>query len=337
MRSISPPISRRSPELVSPYVNIPNNIYTYEFDTHFIDEKFVLKNIAGHIFKDAIEDVNIQFNTSYLNTFIHFVCEKYNNNYFHNFQHAVNVLQMTYKLLKDSNILFKLEPHIVIATLIASLAHDVDHPGNTNSYEINSMSKYAKLYNDNSVLENHHCSLTFDIIEQSELQKCFSDIYYKQVRKTIIICILGTDMSKHNEYLSKFSELDFQKTNFSMDEQYLISSCFVHFADLSNAIKPFEISLEWSKRISHEFYNQYIKEELEGLPYMSFMKVQDNYSMCLNEINFITNVSIPTWQAFVNKFEDMQFLVEIVYKNLTKWKTLESTYLAENDINSLIH
>ncbi len=337
MRSNSPPISRRSPELVSPYINIPNNINTYEFDAYLIDECFVLKNVAGHIFKEAIESLGISFNTTHLNTFIHFICEKYNNNSFHNFQHAVNVLQMTYKLLKDTGVLYNILPHIAIATLIAALSHDVDHPGNTNSYEINSMSKYARLYNDNSVLENHHCSLTFDIIEQSELHKCFAENLFKQVRKTIIACILGTDMSKHSEHLMNFANIDFETTQFDIEEQYIIVSAFVHFADLSNSVKPFEISMEWSKRISCEFYNQYIKEETEGLPCMSFMKVQNNYSICLNEIHFMTCISVPTWQAFAKKFNYMQLLVDSTCKNLNKWKLLESKYLAENDINSLIH
>jgi len=44
------------------------------------------------------------------------------------------------------------------ALFISSAAHDVDHPGNNNIYEIKTKSKLATLYNDQAVLENHHCA-----------------------------------------------------------------------------------------------------------------------------------------------------------------------------------
>lgn len=333
--SSSPSISRRTPELVSPYIQIPENVNTFEFDTYIIDECFVLKNIAGYIFKQAIHEINFELDEVCLTKFICCVCENYNRNHFHNFQHAVNILQMTYMLLKRTNMINKLESHIVISSLIAALSHDVDHPGNTNSYEINSLSKFAKLYNDNSVLENHHCTLTFELMEHTGLITCFKSNNFREVRKTIIASILGTDMSKHNEFLMKFENFDFTKDSFTNDEQIFITSGFVHFADLSNPIKDFDVSKEWSRRISLEFYEQTIKEELEGLPSLSFMKVHDNHSMCLNEINFITHISLPTWSAFIKKFEELSFIINKINETLSKWREIEKKYLEDNDINSL--
>lgn len=332
---ISPSSVRRTPELVSPFIQIPDNVNTFDFDTYLIDECFVLKNIAGYILKMAMKEISFELNEIALTKFIGLLCENYNRNHFHNFQHAVNVLQMTFMLLKESKIITKLEPHIIISSLIAALSHDADHPGNTNSYEINSMSKFARLYNDISVLENHHCTLTFELMEYTELIKSFKDNHFRESRKTIISCILGTDMSKHNEYLSKFQQFDFTKDTFTSDEQIFIVSSFVHFADLSNPIKNFNTCFEWSRRISLEFYEQTLKEELEGLPSLPFMKVHDNHSMCLNEINFITHISIPTWQAFVNKFEDMSFLILNINKNINKWKEIEQKFINDNDINTL--
>jgi len=335
--SISPSSARRTPELVSPYIQIPDNIDSFEFDSYIIDECFVLKNIAGYIFKQAMSNVEFELDEICLTKFIGFVCENYNRNHFHNFQHAVNVLQMTYVLLKESGIMYKLKPHIVISALIAALAHDVDHPGNTNSYEINSMSKHARLYNDISVLENHHCTLTFELMDHTGLLKSFKDSNFREIRKNIITCILGTNMSKHTEYLNKFKLINFESPTFTVDEQIFIASSFVHFADLSNPIKNFDICFEWSRRISLEFYEQTLKEELEGLPSLSFMKVHDSLAMCVNEINFITNISIPTWEAFVNKFQSMSFITKNVNDTLSRWKEIENKYVNDNDINSLTY
>jgi high affinity cGMP-specific 3',5'-cyclic phosphodiesterase 9 len=335
MTSISPSISRVTPELVSSYVHIPDNINTFDFDTCLINECFILKNIAGYIFRQVVTDVCFDLDESCLAIFIKTVCENYNKNHFHNFQHAVNVLQMTFLLLKETGLIYKLKSHVIIATLIAALTHDVDHPGNTNSFEINSMSKYAKLYNDNSVLENHHCTLTFELIEETGLIKWFKDTNFREIRKTIIECILGTDMSRHCEHLNKFEKINFANETFTNEEQIIISSSIIHFADLSNSIKKFDICLEWSKRISLEFYEQTLKEEMEGLPSLSFMKVHDNLSMCLNEINFITNITIPTWKLFVSKFENMSFIIDNINATLNKWKEIEKHYVCDNDINIL--
>jgi high affinity cGMP-specific 3',5'-cyclic phosphodiesterase 9 len=244
---------------------------------------------------------------------------------------------MNYLLLSKTGIMYKIKPEIILASFIGALSHDVDHPGNTNSYEVNSMSKYARLYNDNSVLENHHCTLTFELIEHSGLIKSLREKSYKEIRKTIISCILGTDMSKHNDYLQKFQSIQFDKETFSIDEQINIVTCFVHFADLSNPVKNFESCFEWSKRISLEFYEQTVKEEIEGLPSFSFMKAHDKLSMCLNEINFISNISIPTWKLFISKFKDVSFIMDNVNNTLNKWKELEKQYIDENDINSLVY
>jgi hypothetical protein len=335
MTSISPSFSRKSPTLVSPYIHIPENVDTFDFDTYQIDECFVLKNIAGYIFKEAIKIINYEIDEISLTKFISYVCENYNKNYFHNFQHAVNVLQMTYLLLNKTGVINKLYPHIVLACLISALSHDVDHPGNTNSYEINSMSKYAKLYNDISVLENHHCSLTFELMEMSELTKHIKNLHYREIRKTIISCILGTDMSKHSDNLNHFNLISFDNVCFSIEEQIIISTSFVHFSDLSNPIKKFDISFEWSKRISSEFYQQTLKEEIEGLPSLSFMKTHNTLSISLNEISFIKNISIPTWKIFTAKFKNMSFIMDNLNLTLDKWKEIENRYVSINDINSL--
>lgn len=336
MRSGSPSTSRRSPVLVSPFIHIPDNIDTFDFDSYQIDECFVLKNIAGYIFKKVIQNINYEIDEISLTIFIAHVCKNYNKNHFHNFQHAVNVLQITYLLLNKTGIINKLNPHIVFACLISALSHDVDHPGNTNSYEINSMSKYAKLYNDISVLENHHCSLTFELMEESGLSKHIRDNHYREIRKTIISCILGTDMSKHSDNLINFNAINFKNESFSIEDQIIIATGFVHFADLSNPIKNFEISFEWSKRISLEFFEQTIKEEAIGIESLSFMKVHDKLSLCLNEINFITNISVPTWETFVSKFEELSFIMDSVNSTLNKWKDFEKQYLHENHINKLL-
>ncbi|NXD18787.1 PDE4C phosphodiesterase, partial [Nothocercus nigrocapillus] len=53
----------------------------------------------------------------------------------------------------------------VLAALFAAAIHDVDHPGVSNQFLINTNSELALLYNDESVLENHHLAVGFRLLQ----------------------------------------------------------------------------------------------------------------------------------------------------------------------------
>ena len=49
---------------------------------------------------------------------------------------------------------------------MASLCHDVNHPGLNNAYLTLTKDKLALKFNDSSVLENMHANLTFRILNK---------------------------------------------------------------------------------------------------------------------------------------------------------------------------
>jgi cAMP-specific phosphodiesterase 4 len=59
-------------------------------------------------------------------------------------------------------------PLETFAALFASSIHDVDHPGVTNQYLINTSSELALMYNDESVLENHHLAVAFRLMQRKD-------------------------------------------------------------------------------------------------------------------------------------------------------------------------
>ena len=56
----------------------------------------------------------------------------------------------------------------VLSAILASSIHNVDHPGVTNQYLVNTGSELALIYNDESVLENHHLAVAFKLIQDHE-------------------------------------------------------------------------------------------------------------------------------------------------------------------------
>ncbi|NXN92890.1 PDE1B phosphodiesterase, partial [Rhinopomastus cyanomelas] len=57
----------------------------------------------------------------------------------------------------------------LLATLFAAAIHDFEHTGTTNSFHIQTKSDCAILYNDRSVLENHHISAAFRLMQEAEM------------------------------------------------------------------------------------------------------------------------------------------------------------------------
>ena len=53
----------------------------------------------------------------------------------------------------------------MFAALVAAAVHDVDHPGMSNQFLIETSHDLALLYNDNSVLENHHLAMAFKTMQ----------------------------------------------------------------------------------------------------------------------------------------------------------------------------
>lgn len=56
-----------------------------------------------------------------------------------------------------------MEPLDEATSLVAAAAHDIDHPGRSSAFLCNSDNVLAILYNDVTVLEMHHASLTFKL------------------------------------------------------------------------------------------------------------------------------------------------------------------------------
>jgi hypothetical protein len=57
-----------------------------------------------------------------------------------------------------------LEGEDLLVIFLSTAAHDVNHPGNNNFFEIKRKTKLATLYNDMAVLENHHSAFLFGLM-----------------------------------------------------------------------------------------------------------------------------------------------------------------------------
>lgn len=206
------------------------------------------------------EQLNIN-ETKYMNL-IYNIQKNYNDNPYHNSIHAADVSNTVFYMLETLNIGktcgFTKQEKLIL--LLSTAAHDVDHPGNTNMFEINSRSALALTYNDKSVLENYHLFLFFNFISDDSMN--VFDKYdlnqMKDIRKQVIANILSTDMLNHKADLTKLQGM-VKTTDFNPEKEEnksFIMTQLLHFSDISNSTKPFNIFQKWVDRLFVEFYTQ---------------------------------------------------------------------------------
>jgi len=133
----------------------------------------------------------------------------YHDNPYHCSMHAADVTQGTYSLMCACGMFQSLPPVEALALLVSAIVHDVDHPGVNNMFLVNSESPLAFSYNDTSVLENHHLTTAFKLLQRPELQwtSVLSKTDAATMRKCMIKNILHTDMALHKDGLQHLKSL----------------------------------------------------------------------------------------------------------------------------------
>lgn len=247
------------------------------------------------------------------------------DNPFHNSLHAADVTQSTNVLLNTPALESVFTPLEITAALFAACVHDVDHPGLTNQFLINSSSELALMYNDESVLENHHLAVAFKLL-QNEGCDIFCNMSKKQrqtLRKMVIDMVLSTDMSKHMSLLADLKTMVETKKvagsgvllldNYTDRIQVLEN--LVHCADLSNPTKPLALYRRWVDLLMEEFFLQGDKEREQN---MDISPMCDRHSATIekSQVGFIDYIVHPLWETWADLVHpDAQDILDTLEEN----------------------
>ncbi|XP_011054230.1 PREDICTED: cAMP-specific 3',5'-cyclic phosphodiesterase, isoform I isoform X10 [Acromyrmex echinatior] len=247
------------------------------------------------------------------------------DNPFHNSLHAADVTQSTHTLLNTPALESVFTPLEITAALFAASIHDVDHPGLTNQFLINSSSELALMYNDESVLENHHLAVAFKLL-QNEGCDIFVNMTKKQrqtLRKMVIDMVLSTDMSKHMSLLADLKTMVETKKvagsgvllldNYTDRIQVLEN--LVHCADLSNPTKPLTLYRRWVSLLMEEFFLQGDREREQN---MDISPMCDRHSATIekSQVGFIDYIVHPLWETWADLVHpDAQEILDTLEEN----------------------
>lgn len=129
----------------------------------------------------------------------------FTENPYHNAAHIVDTLQAMHYLYFTANIRKYLKKGDILASFLANIIHDYEHPGYNNQFIVRTKHPLAVRYNDQSVLENHHLAASFILLFKEEfnfLENLTNKSMY-ELRKVIISTVLNTDLSFHFNLLTE--------------------------------------------------------------------------------------------------------------------------------------
>uniref|UniRef100_A0A667ZNZ3 Phosphodiesterase n=1 Tax=Myripristis murdjan TaxID=586833 RepID=A0A667ZNZ3_9TELE len=193
----------------------------------------------------------------------------------------------------------------LMALYVAAAMHDYDHPGRTNAFLVATSAPQAVLYNDRSVLENHHAASAWNLFmsrPEYNFLVNLDHVEFKRFRFLVIEAILATDLKKHFDFLAEFNAkvgddpstgIDWSNEN----DRLLVCQMCIKLADINGPLKCKELHLQWTEGIVNEFYEQGDEESSLGLPISPFMDRSAPQLAKLQE-SFITHIVGPLCNSY---------------------------------------
>mmetsp|Transcript_71145 Transcript_71145/g.203984 ORF Transcript_71145/g.203984 Transcript_71145/m.203984 type:complete len:785 (+) Transcript_71145:39-2393(+) len=261
-------------------------------------------SFVGFVCLDAYSKL-VDFDKPKLVEFLREIEGSYRKVPYHNSLHGASVARCVYSFCAGCGLAFTQE-YMEFTIVLAGLVHDVHHPGLTPAFlskasmdgewlspitpplEEADMELSLK-YNDQSPLENMHCAITFQLLTQDRTGFLPKD-EVMAMRKPLVRAILGTDMAKHAETMTRLAALIDNlehegesvavpwhwpaKPPATADEEQramwerlyqeeFIMELFLHAADIGNPTLPFPQWVKWNRLVQREFNDQGDRELAE--------------------------------------------------------------------------
>jgi len=264
---------------------------------------------------------------------------------YHNWAHAADVAFTTFRCLSTAKAEHFLCPHEGFALVASAIGHDVGHPGRSNSFLIETAHVLAIRYNDASPLEHMHCCRLFEIAS-SPGAEIFSDLpsdVYREARQVCVDAILLTDGQCHFTLVNElrvtcgmhedvftaagegFEErpeeypprefVDFLRTP---DARKLVRGFLLHFADISNSMKPWRFCCYWAELLFEEFFLQGDSEKAMGMVVQP-LNDRERVNKPRVQLSFVEFFVAPLVSVAVQWLPPLGFCEEVLHSNLDHW------------------
>ncbi|XP_062288206.1 dual specificity calcium/calmodulin-dependent 3',5'-cyclic nucleotide phosphodiesterase 1A [Scomber scombrus] len=222
-------------------------------------------------------------------------------NPYHNLIHAADVTQTAHFLMLHTGLMHWLSELEILAMVFAAAIHDFEHTGTTNNFHIHTRSEVAILYNDRSVLENHHVSAAYRLMAEDDMNILvnLNKDDWRELRALVIEMVMSTDMSCHFQQIKTMRNTLTQTHGI---DKVKVLSLMLHAADISHPAKAWPLHYRWTHSLMEEFFRQGDKEVELGLP---FSPLCDRKATMIaqSQIGFIDFIVEPTFSVLIDTTE----------------------------------
>ncbi|CAL7944524.1 unnamed protein product [Xylocopa violacea] len=293
-------------------------------------------------FKRELCSIRAPTKNKYRLTFEAFIEEGYHStNPYHNSIHATDVTQAMHCFLQEEKIRTHLTNLEIMASLIAAVTHDLDHPGVNQPFLVATSNHLAALYQNTSVLENHHWRSAIGCLLESGVSEQLPANVRPELQRHISSLILATDITRQQEFLIRFKHyldenlLEMRRA----DDRHFILQIALKCADISNPCRPWDISRKWSHKVCEEFFRQGDYERRLNLPVTPLC---DRHTTSIPKIQagffkFVVTPLYEEWHRFLGDGLSVS-LMKHLRDNQKKWEALilqETAEETETEISEL--
>ena len=259
-------------------------------------------------------------------TFLFKLRESYNEPPYHNWIHAIDVLQYFIYQIRTCGFEKVLTSLELLSICVAAIAHDAGHEGFNNVYNVNAQTPLGILFKDQSVMETHHCTVIIRIIsdEESNIFRAISEPDRRRVWGWIIKMILATDMALHFKIVKNANDvMDQGPINLANDSHRVMAmTILMKVSDISNVSRPFAIADQWCDVLCEEFWRQGDYERERGMELSSPLNDRNGGNKAQGQIGFYNFICLPLYRAIARVFPELEVNVQAVESNLNRWKEI---------------
>eukprot|EP00747_Dinoflagellata_sp_TGD_P076578 gnl/TRDRNA2_/TRDRNA2_159219_c0_seq1.p1 gnl/TRDRNA2_/TRDRNA2_159219_c0~~gnl/TRDRNA2_/TRDRNA2_159219_c0_seq1.p1 ORF type:complete len:540 (-),score=112.68 gnl/TRDRNA2_/TRDRNA2_159219_c0_seq1:59-1678(-) len=283
------------------------------------------------------------------------VDEAYRNAVYHNRYHGADVMLMMDWFTRTNYMKKLLHPFDILISIIAAACHDMGHDGVNNLFHQKTHSWLALRYNDRSVLENMHVSLTFELMHSHEeynwltlLNEYFTADDSKKpinlqqyVRDLFTSMVLMTDNTHHNVLMGKLTELLKEEEDPAVSGDQASGPCsrdgdlhraeitkrktcmlevLLHAADVSNPTRREPTMLYWTQCVLGEFWAQGDQEKRLGLEVSPLCdRAAGMASVPAGQLGFVNFVVAPLFKQLTVLMQEVTVATDQLTSNVAFW------------------
>ncbi|KAG6377355.1 hypothetical protein JVT61DRAFT_15150 [Boletus reticuloceps] len=332
---------------------------SWHFEPHKLPDDEVLF-CAQILFESLFQMENMQDDTGVslndISIFLKHLQRLYcGRNSYHNFQHALDVLQACQAFLcaagvvppvstlchdarswrpdkREDRLVSTLENMDLFALYIAAIGHDVGHPGFTNLFMKNADAPLSAVFDGKSALEHMHYAILIQVMRHHALGSLLDRLNGGQVfRKTLAGIVLATDMSVHFEFMKNFGLLVAGKDYPLSYRKLLLCQALIKCADISNPSRPPGVSHYWANALMAEWDCQASLERLWQLP-PSVQPSDTPLAQVRGQIFFISKFAKPLLDITAKGIPEMQQFADQCTLNLAMWVARRTGLTSTNEV-----